>query len=136
MSIERVNYLDESFCENSVIISRVQCFLYLFMLKKGHPIWMSPIIEDIKGNSQLPVPKFFFDEEMIEPFPSRKKYLIETLNKALKEMESKSIVQFFSYIKEASIDTFFEIRDDELPKQEVYHYYKDTLKKVIYQLDN
>jgi len=134
MGLERVTYLDNFFVEHPIIISRVQVFLHNYILKNENEDWLKTITDDLYSNSRLPIIKFFFDEDYLEPFPKRKNYLLKVLDNAYKEMKNMELKDFLMYIYDLSKGTFFEIHIDTSLNNESYNHYINTLKKVMSQI--
>ncbi|WP_282164951.1 hypothetical protein [Cellulophaga baltica] len=106
--------------------------MYLFVSRFEHPEWFLEVLKDIYGNSFLPLPKLFFDEDIIGNDNLKKEYLIEILNKCILEARKMNKKEFLNFISNEIQDTFFKVSDKEDVEDEVGYkkYYLGTLDKL------
>lgn len=131
--METVKFYSGSFEESSIVVSRVQLFLWKFLSNYNHPEWFNEVLFDIKSNIVTPIPKYFFDEDIFNLDKTRIEYAKDQIYLAINHITRMSSIDFVEYIYEDCKNLFCEILDAEIPfSKEIYEkYYIGTLYKLI-----
>jgi hypothetical protein len=80
MSTEKVKFGNSFVYGDPIALCRLQKYIYKFLSMKLHPEWFNEVLSDIYGNSLIPVPKSFLDEDIIIGNIERKDYVVNMFN--------------------------------------------------------